>query len=51
MRLGGQWPNCTQTVVCGQPPLPTVNGTRTWLGNAEESQETYNTRVSGEERY
>ena len=27
----GKWPNCTSTVVCGQPPAPPVNGTITWI--------------------
>ena len=40
-----QWPNCTETVVCGQPPEPDVNVTRTWLNSAPEFQETYNTHV------
>ena len=42
---GNTWPNCTETVVCGQPPQPPVNGTRTWLSPAAENQETYNTGV------
>ena len=46
MRLGGQWPNCTRTVLCGQPPGPPVNGTRSWIQGAEEDQETYDTQVT-----
>ena len=42
---GNSWPNCTETVACGQPPQPPVNGTRTWLSPALVYQETYNTRV------
>ena len=38
------WPNCTETVVCGQPPETSVNGTITWL-NGTEFQETYDTYV------
>lgn len=45
IRQGGQWPNCTQTVVCGQPPEPPVNGSRTWLQPAADLQETYDTTV------
>ena len=26
--LPKEWPNCTHTVNCGQPPHPTVNGSR-----------------------
>ena len=25
------WPNCTETVWCGPPPLTTVNGSRDWI--------------------
>ena len=49
------WPNCTQTVLCGQPlPHPVdgkVNGTdghdgsRTWLYGKAENTDTYNTWV------
>ena len=45
VKQGDKWPNCTETVVCGQPPVPPVNGTRTWLSPAQENQETYNTVV------
>ena len=45
VRQGNSWPNCTQTVVCGVPPDPPVNGSRTWLYGAEEDQMTYNTFV------
>ncbi len=45
VRQGQSWPNCTQTVVCGVPPDPPVNGSRTWLNGAEENQMTYNTSV------
>ena len=24
------WPNCTETVLCGEPPETTVNGSRIW---------------------
>ena len=27
------WPNCTETVLCGPPPLPTINGSITWFNN------------------
>jgi hypothetical protein len=27
----GQWPNCTSTVKCGQPPAPPINGSITWI--------------------
>ena len=39
-----KWPNCTETVRCGQPPEIPVNGTITWL-NGTEFQDTYNTYV------
>ena len=39
------WPNCTETVVCGQPPEPDVNVTRTW-DDEPEFQETYDTHVT-----
>ena len=39
------WPNCTRTIVCGQPPEPDVNVTRVWINGASENQETYDTRV------
>ena len=29
VKQGESWPNCTETVVCGQPPEPPINGTRT----------------------
>ena len=45
VRQGDSWPNCTQTVVCGIPPDPPVNGSRIWLYGAEENQMTYNTSV------
>ena len=41
---GELWPNCTKTVICGQPPEPDVNVTRTWI-SASEGQMTYNTHV------
>jgi hypothetical protein len=31
----GQWPNCTTTVKCGQPPSPTLNGSVVWIAGAE----------------
>ena len=43
---GASWPNCTETVVCGQPPLPPVNGSRVWLSPGSELQETYNTNIT-----
>ena len=46
VRQGGSWPNCTETVVCGQPPLPPVNGSRVWLSPGSELQETYNTNIT-----
>lgn len=49
------WPNCTQTVRCGQPPDKPVNGrvngtdghdgTIAWLNNAPSLRDTYDTRV------
>ena len=45
VRQGETWPNCTETVVCGVPPDPPVNGSRTWLNGAEENQMTYDTGV------
>jgi hypothetical protein len=36
--VAGAWPNCTRTVVCGQPPPPPVNGTRTWLNDSVQYQ-------------
>ena len=39
-----KWPNCTKSVLCGQPPAVPVNGSITWL-NGTEFQETYNTYV------
>ena len=45
VRQGKSWPNCTKTVVCGVPPDPPVNGSRTWLNDAEENQMTYDTSV------
>ena len=39
------WPNCTQTVVCGAPLEPPVNGSIQWLSPALENQQTYNTSV------
>ena len=45
VKQGGLWPNCTETVVCGQPPEPAVNVTRTWLSPAVDNQETYDTYV------
>jgi hypothetical protein len=41
----GQWPNCTSTVNCGQPPDPPVNGTIQWLDGANILQEGYD-RIS-----
>ena len=46
VRQGGAWPNCTATVLCGDPPPPPVNGSRTWVGGAEEGRDTYNTVVT-----
>ena len=52
---GNLWPNCTATVKCGQPPAKPSNGfingqsgydgTITWLNNAEDLQDTYDTWV------
>ena len=39
------WPNCTETVVCGQPPEPDVNVTRTWV-DAPDNQDTYDTHLT-----
>ena len=49
------WPNCTETVNCGQPPTKPVNGmingklgytgSRAWLYDSATLQETYNTSV------
>ena len=39
------WPNCTETVVCGQPPEPDVNVTRTW-DDGQDGEETYDTHVT-----
>ena len=47
VRQGELWPNCTETVICGQPPDPDVNVTRTWI-SASEGQMTYNTHVKYE---
>ena len=46
VRQGGNWPNCTETVVCGQPPELPVNVTRVWLSPALDLQETYDTYVT-----
>jgi hypothetical protein len=35
----GRWPNCTQTVLCGQPPNAPVNGSIQWLNGANTFQE------------
>ena len=45
VRNGNVWPNCTETVLCGKPPDPPINGTRTWMSPASEDQETYNTHI------
>ena len=45
IKQGDLWPNCTETVICGQPPEPPINGTITWLDTAVEFQETYDTFV------
>ncbi len=34
----GAWPNCTSTVLCGQPPLPPTNGSVIWLYGSPEYQ-------------
>ena len=39
------WPNCTQTVICGQPLEAPVNGSVEWLPPAQMGQITYNTSV------
>ncbi len=36
--VGGAWPNCTATIVCGQPPPMPVNGTITWLYDSVQYQ-------------
>ena len=46
VKAGGVWPNCTETVLCGQPPPPPVNGTREWISPGQELQESYNTEVT-----
>ena len=53
--IGEVWPNCTDTVICGQPPgKPTngsvngvfgYNGTQAWISPATELQDTYDTSV------
>ena len=53
--LSAPWPNCTETVKCGQPPAKPVNGiingvsgfdgSIQWLYSAPELQDTYNTTV------
>ena len=30
-----EWPNCTETVLCGLPPDPPFNGTIKWLNGAQ----------------
>ena len=30
------WPNCTETVSCGTPVEPTVNGSRTWIKGEQD---------------
>ena len=45
VRQGSTWPNCTNTVLCGQPPDPPVNGSITWLSPSQELDESYNTMV------
>ena len=42
--IPAQWPNCTRTVLCGQPPAAPLNGTRTWLAGVQGGTEEYNTR-------
>ena len=54
-RLGKSWPNCTDTILCGQPPAKPSNniingkaefdGYQTWLKGASNLQDTYNTHV------
>ena len=34
----GQWPNCTATVKCGQPPAMPLNGSISWLHGATALQ-------------
>ena len=46
VRTGGLWPNCTDTVRCGQPPQPPLNGSREWISPATELEETYDTKVT-----
>ena len=46
VRQGNSWPNCTETVLCGPPPLPPVNGSRAWLPPSTEPGETYNTTIT-----
>jgi len=36
--MAGAWPNCTNTVLCGQPPLPPTNGSVTWLYGSSQYQ-------------
>ena len=53
--LSQPWPNCTETVKCGQPPDKPTNGiingedgfdgSITWISPAAELQDTYNTWV------
>ena len=46
VRQGLTWPNCTSTVLCGQPPPLPVNVTRQWISPASDLQETYDTQVT-----
>ena len=42
--IPASWPNCTDTVICGQPPAIPVNGSIEWL-NRQEYDDTYNSYV------
>ena len=42
--IPASWPNCTETVVCGQPPQPPVNGSRLWLAGSD-GDDRYDSRV------
>ena len=38
------WPQCSETVYCGDPPEPSENGTRIWQ-NGIEGQDSYDTNI------
>ena len=45
VKQGSSWPNCTETVLCGQPPDPPTNGSITWFSPATELEDTYDTEL------